>query len=42
MLSAYIIFSQLLAAFDPIFHALHEGAGRMPGDVDPLRPIFQG
>lgn len=41
MLSAYIIFSQLLAAFDPIFHALHEGAGRMAGDVDSLHPILQ-
>ena len=42
MLSAYIIFSQLLAAFDPVLYALHEGAGRMAGNVDPLHPIFQG
>jgi hypothetical protein len=29
-------------AFDPIFYAFHEGIGRMAGDVDPLRPIFEG
>ncbi|HEX9441544.1 MAG TPA: hypothetical protein VF909_17795, partial [Roseiflexaceae bacterium] len=27
--------------FDPVLRALHKGAGRMAGDVDPPRPILQ-
>jgi hypothetical protein len=35
-------FSGWQPAFDPVLYALHEGTGRMAGNVDPLHPIFQG
>jgi hypothetical protein len=35
------IFTSLLA-FHPVLRALHKGAGRVAGDVYPLRPVLQG
>ena len=36
------MFSGWQPTFDTVLHALHEGAGRMAGDVDPLHPFFEG
>ena len=38
--TVFIFFASLIA-FDLVLHTLHKGAGRMAGDVDPLRPILQ-
>ena len=29
-------------AFDPVLYTLHEGTGRMAGNVDSLCPLLQG